>query len=50
MTLFGFLILLLIAAFCGGIGKAIAGYEVGWLCQLLSDLSELMVGKTNGAA
>ena len=29
MTLFGFLILLLIAAICGGIGQAIAGYNVG---------------------
>ena len=29
MTLFGFLILLLIAAICGGIGQAIAGYDLG---------------------
>lgn len=29
MTVFGFLILLLIAAICGGIGQAIAGYDVG---------------------
>ena len=29
MTLFGFLILLLIAAICGGIGQSIAGYNVG---------------------
>lgn len=29
MTLIGFLILLLIAAICGGIGQAIAGYNVG---------------------
>ena len=29
MTLFGFLILLLIAAVCGGIGQSIAGYSVG---------------------
>lgn len=29
MTLFGFLILLLIAAICGGIGQSIAGYDVG---------------------
>ena len=29
MTLFGFLILLLIAAVCGGIGQAIAGYDLG---------------------
>ena len=29
MTLFGFLILLLIAAICGGIGQAIAGYGLG---------------------
>ncbi|MGN6248071.1 MAG: GlsB/YeaQ/YmgE family stress response membrane protein [Ginsengibacter sp.] len=29
MTLFGFLILLLIAAICGGIGQSLAGYNVG---------------------
>ena len=29
MTLMGFLILLLIAAICGGIGQAIAGYDLG---------------------
>ncbi len=29
MTLFGFLLLLLIAAICGGIGQAIAGYNLG---------------------
>lgn len=29
MSLFGFLLLLLIAAICGGIGQAIAGYDVG---------------------
>lgn len=29
MTLIGFLILLLIAAICGGIGQAIAGYDLG---------------------
>ncbi|RNI38685.1 GlsB/YeaQ/YmgE family stress response membrane protein [Hanamia caeni] len=29
MTLFGFFILLLIAAICGGIGQSIAGYNVG---------------------
>ncbi|MEO8820209.1 MAG: GlsB/YeaQ/YmgE family stress response membrane protein [Ginsengibacter sp.] len=29
MTLIGFLILLLIAAICGSIGQAIAGYDVG---------------------
>ena len=29
MTLFGVLILLLIAAICGGIGQSIAGYNVG---------------------
>ena len=29
MTLFGFLILLLIAAIAGGIGQSIAGYNVG---------------------
>lgn len=29
MTLFGFLVLLLIAAICGGIGQAIAGYDLG---------------------
>jgi uncharacterized membrane protein YeaQ/YmgE (transglycosylase-associated protein family) len=29
MTLFGFLILLLIAAICGGIGQSIAGYDLG---------------------
>ena len=29
MTLFGFLILLLIAAICGGIGQSIVGYNVG---------------------
>ena len=29
MTLFGFLILLLIAAICGGVGQSIAGYNVG---------------------
>lgn len=29
MTLFGFLILLLIAAICGSIGQALAGYNLG---------------------
>ena len=29
MTLIGFLILLLIAAVCGGIGQSIAGYDLG---------------------
>ena len=29
MTLMGFLILLLIAAICGGIGQALAGYDLG---------------------
>jgi len=29
MTLFGFLVLLLIAAICGGIGQSIAGYDLG---------------------
>jgi uncharacterized membrane protein YeaQ/YmgE (transglycosylase-associated protein family) len=29
MTLIGFLVLLLIAAICGGIGQAIAGYDLG---------------------
>lgn len=29
MSLIGFLILLLIAAICGGIGQAIAGYDLG---------------------
>jgi uncharacterized membrane protein YeaQ/YmgE (transglycosylase-associated protein family) len=29
MTLFGLVILLIIAAICGGIGQAIAGYFVG---------------------
>ena len=29
MTLFGFLILLLIAAVCGGIGQSLAGYDLG---------------------
>ncbi|MEO8719587.1 MAG: GlsB/YeaQ/YmgE family stress response membrane protein [Ginsengibacter sp.] len=29
MTLLGFLILLLIAAVCGGIGQSLAGYNVG---------------------
>jgi uncharacterized membrane protein YeaQ/YmgE (transglycosylase-associated protein family) len=29
MTLMGFLILLLIAAICGGIGQSIAGYDLG---------------------
>lgn len=29
MTLLGFLLLLLIAAICGGIGQAIAGYDLG---------------------
>jgi uncharacterized membrane protein YeaQ/YmgE (transglycosylase-associated protein family) len=29
MTLFGFLVLLLIAAICGGIGQSLAGYDVG---------------------
>lgn len=29
MTLFGFLLLLLIAAVCGGIGQALAGYDLG---------------------
>ena len=29
MTLIGFLVLLLIAAICGGIGQSLAGYNVG---------------------
>jgi len=29
MTLIGFLVLLLIAAVCGGIGQALAGYDLG---------------------
>lgn len=29
MTLFGFLILILIAAICGGIGQSLAGYDLG---------------------
>jgi uncharacterized membrane protein YeaQ/YmgE (transglycosylase-associated protein family) len=29
MTLIGFLILLLIAAICGGIGQSLAGYDIG---------------------
>jgi uncharacterized membrane protein YeaQ/YmgE (transglycosylase-associated protein family) len=29
MTLLGFLILLLIAAICGGIGQSLAGYDLG---------------------
>ncbi len=29
MTLFGFLVLLLIAAICGGIGQSLAGYDLG---------------------
>ena len=29
MTLFGFLLLLLIAAICGGIGQSLAGYDLG---------------------
>lgn len=29
MTLIGFLVLLLIAAICGGIGQSLAGYSVG---------------------
>lgn len=29
MTLFGVLILLIIAAVCGGIGQALAGYDLG---------------------
>lgn len=29
MTVFGFLILLLIAAICGGIGQSLAGYDLG---------------------
>ncbi|MEO9003298.1 MAG: GlsB/YeaQ/YmgE family stress response membrane protein [Ginsengibacter sp.] len=29
MTIIGFLILLLIAAVCGGIGQSIAGYDLG---------------------
>ena len=29
MTLIGFVVLLLIAAICGGIGQAIAGYDLG---------------------
>jgi uncharacterized membrane protein YeaQ/YmgE (transglycosylase-associated protein family) len=29
MTLIGFLILLLIAAVCGGIGQSLAGYDIG---------------------
>jgi uncharacterized membrane protein YeaQ/YmgE (transglycosylase-associated protein family) len=29
MTLIGFLILLLIAAICGGIGQSLAGYDLG---------------------
>jgi uncharacterized membrane protein YeaQ/YmgE (transglycosylase-associated protein family) len=29
MTLFGFLVLLVIAAICGAIGQALAGYDLG---------------------
>ena len=29
MTLLGFLVLLLIAAICGGIGQSLAGYDLG---------------------
>lgn len=29
MTLLGFLLLLLIAAICGGIGQSLAGYDLG---------------------
>jgi uncharacterized membrane protein YeaQ/YmgE (transglycosylase-associated protein family) len=29
MTLFGFLVLLIIAAVCGAIGQALAGYDLG---------------------
>lgn len=29
MSLFGFLLLLLIAAICGGIGQSLAGYDLG---------------------
>jgi uncharacterized membrane protein YeaQ/YmgE (transglycosylase-associated protein family) len=29
MTLFGFLVLLLIAAICGSIGQSLAGYDLG---------------------
>lgn len=29
MSLFGFLLLLLIAAVCGGIGQSLAGYDLG---------------------
>lgn len=29
MSLFGFLVLLLIAAICGGLGQSLAGYDVG---------------------
>jgi uncharacterized membrane protein YeaQ/YmgE (transglycosylase-associated protein family) len=29
MTLLGFIVLLIIAAICGGIGQAIAGYSLG---------------------
>ena len=29
MTLFGFLVLLLIAAICGGLGQSLAGYDLG---------------------
>lgn len=29
MTLIGFLVLLLIAAICGGVGQALAGYNLG---------------------
>lgn len=29
MTLMGFLVLLLIAAICGGIGQSLAGYDLG---------------------
>ena len=29
MTLFGFLVLLLIAAICGAIGQSLAGYDLG---------------------
>lgn len=29
MTIIGFLVLLLIAAICGGIGQSIAGYDLG---------------------
>ncbi|HLR26837.1 MAG TPA: hypothetical protein VK112_13300 [Fodinibius sp.] len=46
MTLTGFLLLLLIAAICGGIGQSIAGYSMGGcLVSIVIGLIGAYIGK-----